>query len=42
MEDIIKDLEKHLENASQVYQNMESFRMNLEELDEWRNLEKMF
>ena len=40
MEDIIKALEKHLENASQVYQNMESLQKNIEELDEWRNMEK--
>ena len=40
MEDIIKALEKQLENASQVYLNMESLRTNIEELDEWRNLEK--
>ena len=40
MATIIKDLEKHSENASQVYQNMESLRTKIEELDEWRNLEK--
>ena len=40
MEDIIKDIENHLENESQVYQNMESLQTNVEELDEWINLEK--
>ena len=40
MEDIIKDLEKHLENASKVNLNMESLQTNIEELDEWINLEK--
>lgn len=40
MADIIKALEKHLENASQVYQNMESLWTKIEELDEWRNMEK--
>ena len=40
MEDIIKDLEKHLENASQVYQNMEYLHTNIEELDEWINIKK--
>ena len=40
MADIIKALEKNLENASQVYQNMESLRTKIEELDEWRNMEK--
>ena len=40
MEDIIKALEKHLENAYQVYKNMESLWTNIEELDEWINLEK--
>jgi hypothetical protein len=34
MEDIIKDLEKHLENASQVYLNTKSLWMNIEDLDE--------
>ena len=40
MVDIIKSSEMHLENASQVYQNMESLWTKIEELDEWRNLEK--
>ena len=40
MVDIIKALEKHLENASQVNYNMESLQTKIEELDEWRNLEK--
>ena len=39
MEDIIKALKKHLENASQVYQNMESLQTNTKELDEWKNID---
>ena len=30
MVDIIKVLEKHMENAFQVYKNMKSFRTNIE------------
>ena len=40
MADIIKALEKHVENASQVYLNMESLQTKIEELAEWINLEK--
>ena len=40
MADIIKALEKYLGNASQVYQNMESLRTKIEELDEWINMDK--
>lgn len=40
MENIIKALEKLLENASQVYHRMESLQKNIEELDECINLEK--
>ena len=40
MVDILNGLEKHLENASQIYQNIESLQANIEELDQWRNLEK--
>ena len=39
IEDIIKTLEKHVENVSQVYQNMKSLQTNIQELGEWRNLE---
>lgn len=42
MKDILKDLEKHLENVSQIYQNMESLQAKIEELDQWINLEKNF
>ena len=40
MKDIIKALEKHLENASQVNLNMESLHTKIQELDEQRNLEE--
>ena len=41
-QDLLHDakVEKHMENASQVNQNMESLRMKTEELDEWINQEK--
>ena len=40
MADIIKAIEKNLETASLVNQNMESLQTKIEEIDEWRNLEK--
>ena len=40
MVDIIKVLEIHLENASQINQKMESLQVKIEELDRWRNIEK--
>ena len=33
MEDTIKDLERHLENAYQINQKMESLQVKIEELD---------
>ena len=38
MEDIIKALEKHIHNASQIYQNMKSLQKKIKDLDEWKNL----
>ena len=40
MVDVLKDLEKHLETTSQIYQSMESLQAKIEELEEWKNLEK--
>ena len=39
MVDTIKALERHLENASRINQNMESFWVKIEELDRQRNIE---
>ena len=33
MEDVLKDLEKHLKTASQIYQNMESLQEKIKELE---------
>ena len=33
MEYVLKNLEKHLETASQIYQNMESLQAKIEELE---------
>ena len=37
MFDMLKDLEKHLEVASQIHQSMESLQVKIEELEEWRS-----
>ena len=42
MSDVLKDLGKHLEATCQIYQNMESLQANIEEIEEWNNLEKNF
>ena len=41
MEDKIKALEKHFEIASQINQKMESLQIKVEELDKWKNMEKI-
>ena len=40
MVNTIKALDRHLENASQINQKMESLQVKIEELDRWRNIEK--
>ena len=40
MAEKVKDLEKHLEIASQINLKMESLQDNIEELHKWRNMEK--
>ena len=40
MVDMLKVLEKYLEVASQIHQSMESLQAKIEELEEWRNVEK--
>ena len=40
MVDMLKDLEKHLEVASQIHWSMESLQVKIEELEEWRISEK--
>ena len=40
MVDMLKYLEKHLEVASQIHGSMESLQVKIEELEEWRSLEK--
>ena len=41
MEDKIKYLEKHLEIPTQINQKMESLWIKVDELDKWRNMEKI-
>ena len=38
----VKALEKHLEIVSQINLKMESLQTKIEELDKWRNMEKIF
>lgn len=40
MVDALKDLEKHMETASQIYHNIESVQEKIEGLEEWNNFEK--
>lgn len=40
MVDMLKALEKNLEIASQIHRSMESLQVKIEELEEWRSLEK--
>ena len=37
MVDMLKDLEKHLEVASQIHRSMESLQVKIEELEEHRS-----
>ena len=41
MEEKVKAMEKHLEIASQINLKMESLQTKIEELDKWRNMEKI-
>ena len=40
MVDTIKHLERHLENAYQLNQKMESLQVKIEKLDRWINIKK--
>ena len=40
MVDMLKYLEKHFKVASQIHRSMESLQVKIEELEEWRSLEK--
>ena len=41
MVDKIKDLQKHLDIASQINPKMKSLWIKVEELDRWKNMEKI-
>ena len=40
MSDTVKMVEKHLEIVSQTYQRMRDLQAKIEDLEEWRNMEK--
>ena len=42
MEKKVQDLEKHLEIVSQINLKMESLQSKIEELEKWKNMDKMF
>ena len=42
MEEKVKAPEKHLEIVAEINLKMESLHTKIEELDKWRNMEKMF
>ena len=42
MADKVNVLEKHLKIVPQTNLKMESLQVNIEELDKWRSIEKMF
>ena len=41
MEDKIKYFEKHIEVAYKISEKMESLRIKVEEIDIWKNMEKI-